>query len=202
MAIDADTAASTLTGPAGEDASTVQAVPGAPDEGAAVAPDRRVHSPLRLAVAVAAVAALALTGIVSWLAYCGYQTREADKQWNMFVEVGKQGALNLTTINWQQADADVARILDSTTGSFHDEFVARAPMFTEVVKQAKSVTQATVTEVGVESQDGDQAQVIVAVTVRESNGGVPEDHPKMWRMRIGVQKVADGAKVSAVQFVP
>jgi Mce-associated membrane protein len=75
-------------------------------------------------------------------------------------------------------------------------------MFTEVVKQAKSVTQGTVTEVGVESQDGDQAQVIVAVTVRESNGGVPEDHPKMWRMRIGVQKVADGAKVSAVQFVP
>jgi Mce-associated membrane protein len=165
-------------------------------------PRRPPPSGLRLALIVGLVTVVALGGVIGWLSHRAYQSRQTEKQWNMFVEVGKQGALNLTTINWQQADSDVQRILDSSTGSFHDDFATRAPMFIEVVKQAKSITQGTVTEVGLESEDGDQAQVLAAVTVKESNGGAPEDQPKMWRMRIGVQKVGDGAKVSNVQFVP
>jgi Mce-associated membrane protein len=40
------------------------------------------------------------------------------------------------------------------------------------------------------------------VTVKTSNAGAPEQAPRAWRMRISVQKVDDGAKVSNVEFVP
>jgi len=43
---------------------------------------------------------------------------------------------------------------------------------------------------------------LVAVTVKTSNAGAPEQAPRAWRMRISVQKVGDEAKVSNVEFVP
>jgi Mce-associated membrane protein len=110
--------------------------------------------------------------------------------------------VNLTTIDWQEADADINRILDSATGTFYDDFSKRSQPFVQVVKQAQSKSVGTVTEAGLESQSGDQAQVLVAVSVKTTNLGVNEQRPRAWRMRIDVQKIGDQAKVSNVQFVP
>ena len=55
---------------------------------------------------------------------------------------------------------------------------------------------------GLESIAGDQAQVIVAISVKTSSASVPEQGPRGWRMRLNVQKVGDTAKVSNVQLVP
>jgi Mce-associated membrane protein len=172
------------------------------DDGLDPPPGTPQRSRVRLALIVGSATVVALGGVIGWLGYRTHESRQSDKQWNLFLQVGKQGALNLTTIDWQHADSDVQRILDSSTGGFYDDFAKRSPAFIEVVKQAKSISQGTVTEVGLESEEGDQAQVLAAVTVKVSNAGAPEAHPKMWRMRIGVQKVGDGVKVSSVQFVP
>jgi Mce-associated membrane protein len=59
-----------------------------------------------------------------------------------------------------------------------------------------------VTEAGLESQSGEGAQVLVAVTVKTSNAGAAQQEPRAWRMRLSVQKVGDEAKVSNVEFVP
>ena len=56
---------------------------------------------------------------------------------------------------------------------------------------------------GLESDDNDGGQVLVAVTVKTSNAGAPEQAPRAWRMRIMVKKTGnDEAKVSNVEFVP
>ena len=68
--------------------------------------------------------------------------------------------------------------------------------------KAKSTTVGTITEAGLESETAGTAQVLVAVTVKTSNAGAPEQDPRAWRMRISVQKVGDQAKVSNVEFVP
>jgi Mce-associated membrane protein len=120
----------------------------------------------------------------------------------LFLQVGRQGALNLTTIDWQHAEGDVQRILDSATGTFYDDFQKRSQPFVEVVKQAQSKSVGSIAEAGVESISGDSAQVLVAVTVKTSNAGAPDQAPRAWRMRISVQKVGDEAKVSNVEFVP
>ena len=113
-----------------------------------------------------------------------------------------EAILNLTTIDWQKADADVQRILDSATGQFYDDFAKRSGPFIELVKQAKSVSVGTVSEAGLESQTADSAQVLVAVSVTTSYSGAPQPDPHAWRMRISVQKVGGQEKVSNVEFVP
>jgi Mce-associated membrane protein len=60
----------------------------------------------------------------------------------------------------------------------------------------------TITEAGLESQSGDEAQVLVAVSVRTSNLGAVEQDPRNWRMRMSLQKIGNEAKISNVTFVP
>ena len=83
-----------------------------------------------------------------------------------------------------------------------EDFQQRAQPFVEVVKQAQSKSVGTVAEAGLESAGANEAQVLVAVTVKTSNAGAPEQEPRAWRMRISVEKIGDDAKVSNVEFVP
>ncbi|WP_239645715.1 Mce protein [Mycobacterium sp. UM_CSW] len=157
----------------------------------------------RAATAVLAAAAVvtALAGLAGWLGYRAYEKHEADTQRDLFVQVARQGAVNLTTINYAQVDADVQRILDLSTGAFRDDFEQRSKPFVEVVKAAQSKSEGTVTDAGLESQRGDSAQVLVAVAVKSRTAG-GEEAPREWRMRIEVRSVGDDAKVSSVVFVP
>jgi len=169
-----------------------------------VAPAKPPMSHVRLAMIAGLVLVVALAGLTGWLGFRAYQSHQSDEQQKLFLSVGRQGALNLTTIDWQHADADVQRILDSATGTFYDDFQKRAQPFVEVVKQAQSKSEGTIAEAGLEPQSitANGAQVLVAVTVKTSNAGAPDQAPRAWRMRITVQKVGDEAKVSNVEFVP
>jgi Mce-associated membrane protein len=158
-------------------------------------------SPVRAATLLSLAVVVALATLVGWLGFRGYQSHQAQAQRSQFLQVARQGALNLTTIDWQKADSDVQRILDGATGEFHDDFAKRSQPFIDVVKQAKSTTVGTITEAGLESATGGAAQVLVAVAVKTSNAGEPEAVPRAWRMRISVQKVGDQAIVSNVEFV-
>jgi Mce-associated membrane protein len=166
------------------------------------APAKPPMSHVKLAMIAGLVLVVALGGLTGWLGYRAYQSHQADEQRKLFLSVGRQGALNLTTIDFQHADADVQRILDSATGTFYDEFQKRAQPFVEVVKQAQSKSEGTIAEAGLESESDNGAKVLVAVTVKTSNAGAPDQAPRAWRMRISVQKVGDDAKVSNVDFVP
>ena len=170
------------------------------DSGAA--PAEQSTSPVRFATLVGLAVIVGLTTLVGWQGFKAYQVHQAQEQRRLFVEVGRQGALNLTTIDWRHADADVKRVLDSASGTFFDDFSKRQQPFIEVVKKAQSTSTGTITEAGLESESGDNAQVLVAVSVKTSNIGAAEQEPRVWRMRISVQKSGDDAKVSNVAFVP
>jgi Mce-associated membrane protein len=169
-----------------------------------VAPAKPPMSHVRLAMIAGLVLVVALAGLTGWLGFRTYQSHQSDEQQKLFLSVGRQGALNLTTIDWQHADADVQRILDSATGTFYDDFQKRAQPFVEVVKQAQSKSVGTIAEAGLEPESitANGAQVLVAVTVKTSNAGAPDQAPRAWRMRITVQKVGGEAKVANVEFVP
>ena len=113
----------------------------------------------------------------------------------LFSQVGRQGAINLTTLDYEHIDADVNGSSTPATGTFYDDFQQRAPSFTDVVKQVKSKSVGTVTEAALESVTATEAEVLVAVTVKSAIVGQPEQQPRAWRMRILVQKVGDDAKV-------
>jgi Mce-associated membrane protein len=164
---------------------------------------KQARSHVRLALIVGTVVVVALGALVGWLGYHAYQARKADQLHELLVGVGRQGALNLTTIDAATADRDVQRILDTATDQFYDDFAKRSQPFIEVVKQAQSKSVGTVTEAGLESMTDNDGQVLVAVTVQTSNRGAPEQQPRSWRMRLTVKKTGkDEAKVSKVEFIP
>lgn len=166
------------------------------------APVKKSMSPVRLATVSGLVIVVALGALTGWLGFRAYQSHQAQQQRALLVQVARQAALNLTTIDWQHADADIQRILDSATGTFYDDFSKRSKPFVDVVKKAQSKSVGTITESGLESQSGDEAQVLVAVSVNTSNLGAAEQEPRYWRMRISVQQTGDEVKVSNVAFVP
>jgi Mce-associated membrane protein len=157
--------------------------------------------PRRFAYAVVAAVVVALAALTGWLGYRAYEAHRALDQRELFLQVGRQGAVDLTTIDFAEADADVQRILDSATGGFRDDFARRSQPFVDAVKQARSKTVGTVTGAGLESTTDTGAQVLVAVTVQTSNAAAPQQQPRSWRMRLTVEKADDGARVSGVEFV-
>ena len=203
MAVDADAAELTLdrsgTEPACEGEDVEDTGPEHAHPGNTKG-DRRTASGKMLVACVAIVAALA--GLTGWLGYQHYQLHRAQQRHDLFVQTARQGAINLTTISYTEAGAAVARILDSATGQFRDDFQRRSQPFIELVTKMQSTSVGTIIDAGVQSEQDNEAQVLVAVNVNTSLAGTPEPQPRAWRMRITVQKVGNGAKVSNVEFVP
>src|SRR6201987_6504413 len=170
-------------------------------DGEPTSPSKKPISPSLRATLFGLVVVVVLAGLVGWLGFRAHQSQQAQTQRSQFLEVARQGALNLTTIDWQHAEADVHRILDGATGEFYDDFAKRSQPFIEVLKQAQAKTVGTITEAGLESETTDSAQALVAVSVQTSNAGEAEQVPRAWRMRIDVQKGGDQVKVSNVGFV-
>jgi Mce-associated membrane protein len=165
-------------------------------------PGPRRHQRLWLSVTAALLMVAAVGALAGWLGFRADESRQRALQREVFLQAARQGALNLTTISYTEVDNDIKRILDSSTGAFCDDFQKRSQPFIDVVKQAKSKSQGTITAAGLESVQGDTAQALVGVAVMTSNAGVSEQQPRAWRMRISVQKIGDAAKVSNVEFVP
>lgn len=163
---------------------------------------RRRMSTVGAATLVGLVMAALLVSLAGWLGFRTYEAQRAQKQQAAFLQVGRQAALNLTTIDWHHADEDVRRILDSTTGTFHNDFEKRAPVLVDAVRQAQSTSAGTIADAGLESESENAAQVLVAVSVKTSLAGVAMAEPRRWRMRVSVEKSGDLTKVSNVEFVP
>lgn len=185
--------------PAEEPADQVEA---SAETAVAEAKPRRLPSVTGAAMAAGLVLVVALGALTGWLGYRDHQARQLAATQTAVVDAAREGATNLTTIDFTSIDADIARILDSSTGTFHDDFASRAQPFIDVVKQTQSMSEGTVTSAGLESIEGDLGRVLVAVSVKTSNAGAPEQEPRAWRMRIDVQRVDGGFKMSNVQFVP
>ncbi len=200
MAIDADSADAELT-VATEDADgdTADTDEGSADTKPAVTQHR---GGVRLAMGAGLIAMLALGALGGWLGYQAYQTHRAQQQRDLMLQAGRQAAVNLTSINYAEADTDVQRIVDSATGTFRDDFQKRAHAFVDVITHAQSQSQGTITEAGLESDDNNQAQALVAVSVKTTVAAIPEPQPRAWRMRINLQRIGNDIKVSNVAFVP
>jgi len=162
---------------------------------------RSAIPPLRMAAIVGLAMVLVLGGLCGWLGHRVYQARAADQLRQQLIAAGKQGAVNLTTIDYAHAEVDVKRILDLATGQFRDDFASRSGPLVEVVQRARSKSSGIVTEAGLESVDGNEGQVLVAVTVTSTSLDIANQPPRYWRMRLTVRKSDDGAKIAKVDFV-
>ncbi|CPT92224.1 MCE associated membrane protein [Mycobacteroides abscessus] len=204
MAVDADTARGEMISAANETSHDDKPVAEEDDTSgedqklAAEEPQGRNVRAALVAGMLALASVGAMTGWLGWQTFQGAQTQHLR---DMFLQTGRQGAVNLTTMDFEHADADIQRVLDMSAGSFYVDFQQRSPAFSEIVKKTQSKTEGTVTDAGIESISGDSARVLVAVAVKTSNLAAPQQRPRLWRMRIDVQRIGDTAKVTNVGFV-
>ncbi len=148
------------------------------------------------------VAGALFAGLVGWLGFRAYEANNLEAQRNLVVQAACQGATNLLTVDYQHAEADAQRILDSATGKFYDSFARRKQSYIDSAQRMRSKLVATATDAGLESRNGDQGKVLVAVTVKSSDPALAQQEPQYWRIRVTVKKMGDVAKVSDVVFVP
>ncbi len=139
--------------------------------------------------------------LLGWLGFRAETARGAAEQREMFVQAARRTAIALTTVDYQDPQGDVQRVLDSATGEFYQRFSQRAPLLIETVTREHSQAVSSVSEAGVESQSGDEAQVLVAISVVSTHLGGLDERPHELRMRLTVQREGKQAKVSDVEYV-
>jgi Mce-associated membrane protein len=175
------------------------------DDDATVADQpRRWRSPgLRwAAVAVADLLLCALLAASGFMLWQGHQASERRAQQAEFAAAARQGVVNLMSLDFNHGDADIKRLIDSTTGQFRDDFEKSQNDFLSVMKDAKVVTKADVKATAVDNMTKDSADVMVAASSQISNSASATQPARGWRLNVTVQRDNGQLKMSKVEFVP
>ena len=163
---------------------------------------RRVPRRSTVAKAVAAlviVASLTGSGIIVWLQHQASEHRQRSEQ---FAAAAREGIVALTSLNFNHAKDDVQRIIDNSTGSFRDDFQARADDFVKVVETSKVVAQGNVKATAVQSMSDDSAVVLVVAEEQITNAAGAKKDPRVLRLSVTVSRDGDRFKLAKVELVP
>jgi Mce-associated membrane protein len=162
----------------------------------------RLRVPSLVARAAAIVLILCFAGASGYMVWKHREATRQQQRVAALVAGARQGVINLTSLDFNHAQEDVQRVLDSSTGEFRNEFQQRAADFTTVVQQSKAVTEGTVNGAAVESLDEHSAKVLVSATSRVTNKAGAPDQPRTWRLRVTMADDGGKYKMSKVEFVP
>lgn len=163
--------------------------------------------PTKFGVAVAAII-VAILGAVAGLAASGYmivEHRNADKirqQTAEYTAAARQSVVTLMSLDFNNAEADVQRIIDNSTGQFKSDFESQAADFVKVAQDSKVVTEVTVNSTAVESMSDDKAEVLVAAASRVTNTAGANQEPRTWRLSVSLEREDGQIKMAKVEFVP
>jgi len=158
---------------------------------------------LKVLAAVLAVACTAALITLSVLMVISHRQQAAEDQRRAeFTAAGRQSVVTLMSLDFNKAKEDVQRIIDNSTGQFHDDFKNQAEDFIKVAQDSKVITEVTVNSTGVESMTDDSAVVLVSATSRVTNSAGAKQEPRSWRLSVNLERIGDQIKMSKVEFVP
>ncbi|KWX67962.1 hypothetical protein, partial [Mycobacterium sp. NAZ190054] len=201
----ADIGAGTDSDAVAEDADAVAEDADADADGAAtVSRQRRIPRPGWKAV-VAGLVVLCTVALLGASGYMIWTHREADKlrQQNAeYAAAARQSVVTLMSLDFNNAEADVQRIIDNSTGQFKSDFEMQAADFVQVAQDSKVVTEVNVNSTAVESMSDDSAQVLVAASSRVTNSAGANQEPRTWRLSVSLEREGGQIKMSKVEFVP
>ncbi|MGE2690802.1 hypothetical protein [Mycolicibacterium pulveris] len=208
-AADEDTGSDDQPAEATVDAAAAEATVDAATEEAEEAPAQPPTNPRRwgrILKAVGMTLAILCTGaLLAASGYMVWQHREAadlEQLQAEYAAAGRQSVVTLMSLDFNNAEADVQRIIDNSTGQFRTDFEAQAKDFVQVAQDSKVVTDVTVNSTAVESMNQDSAVVLVAATSRVTNAAGAQQEPRAWRLSVDLQRDGDQIKMSKVEFVP
>ncbi|MBX7453728.1 hypothetical protein GR927_37625 [Mycolicibacterium sp. 3033] len=156
----------------------------------------------RVAAAVCVMAVIALLSLSGYMIWNHRQAEMREQAYAEYTAAARQAVVSLMSLDFNNAEADVSRIIDNSTGQFREDFEGAAQDFVKIAQESKVVTDVTVTAAAVQSMTDDSAEVLVAATSRVSNTTGANQQPRSWRLSVSLQREAEQIKMSKVEFVP
>lgn len=144
---------------------------------------------------------LAITVVVLAVQLRGYG-RTADARAAALL-AARQSALNLTSIDTRDFDADVKRVADGSTGAFLEDFQKRVadPGFRSALVDSKVISQGKVIDAGLVRSDASNATALVVVDSTVQNTATPQGRANTYRMQLELE-LRDGRWLtSSLEFV-
>jgi Mce-associated membrane protein len=114
----------------------------------------------------------------------------------------RQAAVNLTSFNFQTAVEDVARLRDSTTPHFEQQFNNDQNAFIKLIRDGQVRTSGTATEAGVVNYQPGSARVLVAVRASVQNTQVQQPDQRNYRMAMNMVVQNGKWLADSVEFIP
>ncbi|MGE2835150.1 hypothetical protein [Mycobacterium sp. SMC-4] len=191
--------------PEGSEDSEVVAAEAADAEEAAPT-KRRLRLPrpswAKVAASLVVVATLALLGLSGFMVWKHREAEQLRQQNAEYAAAARQSVVTLMSLDFNNAEADVQRIIDNSTGQFKSDFEQQAKDFVKVAQDSKVVTEVTVNSTAVQEMDDNTAEVLVAASSRVTNTAGADGDPRTWRLSVSLQKENGQIKMSKVEFVP
>ncbi|MGE2734697.1 hypothetical protein [Mycolicibacterium vaccae] len=155
----------------------------------------------RVAVVVALAAVVAMTATTGYLVWNHQQQRDEARARAEYAAAAKQVAVTLMSVDANDPDGGVNRILDNSVDPFRADFQSAAEDFVKVTKDAGVTTKATATAAAVKSATPDKAVVLVTATSTVTDADGVTEPPRSWRLSVELQRDGDRIKMSNVEFM-
>jgi Mce-associated membrane protein len=160
---------------------------------------RRDRTKIALAASAAALVLLLLGALL-----LGLQLRSAaqdDAARSDALSAARQSALNLTSIDQEDFEGDVAAVIDGATGEFRTDFAARAGDLERLLVDNDVAAEGQVLESGLVRADRNTATALVVVDSTVRNTATPDGRVNSYRMKLQLERVGDRWLTSVLEFV-
>ena len=113
----------------------------------------------------------------------------------------RQEALNLTSIDTRDIDADLKAVLDGATGGFRTDFAQRADDLKKVIADNNVIAEGNVLEAALVRADDASATALVVVDSTVKNKAAPQGRANTYRMQLDLEKHNGRWLTATLQFV-
>jgi len=147
------------------------------------------------AACVVLLVAAAIFGFQFW------QQRQDTTARENALSAAKSSALNLTSIDKNKLQTDIAAVLDGATGEFRQDFQTRAGDLEKLLQDNNVVSEGKVLDAGIVRSDRTSATALVVVDSTVRNKATPDGRVNSYRMKLTLEKVGDRWLTSTLEFV-
>ncbi|MEO6204900.1 MAG: hypothetical protein ABIO67_05900 [Mycobacteriales bacterium] len=169
------------------------AVDAAPETG-----ERRTPVALVLGIGVLLLALL-VAALVGSLTLRSYDERASARAGAL--AAARQEALNLTSIDGREIEADLKRVLDGATGQFKTDFAQRSEDLKKVLADNNVIAEGRVLEAALVRADTESATALVVVDSNVKNKAAPDGRSNTYRMQLDLERHNGRWLTSTLQFV-
>ncbi len=167
--------------------------------GPEASPTARGTSAIVFLVLCVLLVAFVVAAVVLGMKWGDERAKEARQE--AVVDAARAQALAFTTLDYEDPDASIDKVLDGSTGRFHTEYEKQAENLKELAVENESVSNGKILEAGLVSGDADSARVIVVADSTVANVNSPSPQPRHYRLQLDLVLEDGEWKTSDLQFV-